>query len=162
MTFATKRSVCASSTLKTVYLEYCSSLLVTWMVIFWFKNLIAYERLLIKDNLFLLVVYAHEMPLHLCCIFCSRSKVRLSAAFGVQTTPHFVSHNLNVHVKWHSCDVEHECRINSSVECSFQCTSLNENGIGSRPDSFFLWFMLRSRCSPFFYTVEVPGFVIIN
>ena len=39
MKFATKRSIWPSSTLKTVDLEYCSSLSVAWMVRFWFKSL---------------------------------------------------------------------------------------------------------------------------
>ena len=82
-TFATKYSVWPSSTLKTVDLEYRSSLSVAWMVRFWFKslqNLTSHKRPLIQGNLLLLVVYTHEVPLYLCSIFCSRSQVRLSTA----------------------------------------------------------------------------------
>ena len=84
----------ALSTLKTVDLEYCSVLLVVWMVRFWSKSLhnsIIHKRPLIQGSLFLLAVYTHEVPLYLCSIFCSCSQVRLSTAsyrvWSVDYTP---------------------------------------------------------------------------
>ena len=65
-TFATKRSVWPSNMLKTVDLGYRLSLLVAWMVRFWFKsfqNSTVHKTLLVQGNLFLLALYMHEVPL---------------------------------------------------------------------------------------------------
>ena len=81
MSSATKCSIWPSNMLKTVDLEYHSSLSVAWIVRFWFRSLqnsTIHKRPLVQGNLFLLAVYTHEVPLCLCSIFCSRSQVRMS------------------------------------------------------------------------------------
>ena len=80
-----------------------SSLSVAWMVRFWFKsfqNSTVHKTSLVQGSPFLLAVYTHEVPLCLCSVFCSHSQVRLTTAryhaFGAQTTPQTVSHNLKL------------------------------------------------------------------
>ena len=87
-----KRSVWPSSTLKTIDLDYRSSLLVAQLVRFWFKSLqslTANERQFLQGNLFLLAVCMHEVPLYLCSIFCSPSVVQLrTASYRIWSTEH--------------------------------------------------------------------------
>ena len=78
-----KRFVWPSSRLKTVDLDYRSSLSVARLVRFWFKSLqslTAHDRQFLQGNLFFLAVCTHEVPLYLCSIFCSRSLVQVSTA----------------------------------------------------------------------------------
>ena len=90
-TLATKLSVWTSSTLKSVDLEYRSSLSVAWMIRFWFKslqNLTAHKRQLVQGNVFL----PHEVPFYLCSIFCIRvvrsdSALRVIAFLLLATVP---------------------------------------------------------------------------
>ena len=84
-TLPNKCSVGPSNRLKTVDLDYRSSLSVTRLVRFWFKSLQSFTA---HDgqfpqgnyNLFLLAVCTHEVPLYLCSIFCSLSLVQVSTA----------------------------------------------------------------------------------
>ena len=81
--FQKKRSVRPSSRLKTVDLDYRSSLLVARLVRFWFKSLqslTAHDRQFPQGNLFLLAVCMHDVALYLCSIFCTRSLVQFSTA----------------------------------------------------------------------------------
>ena len=83
MTLPNKRSVGPSSRLKTVNLDYRSSLSVTRLVRFWFKSLqslTAHDGQFPQGNLFLLAVCTHKVPLYLCSIFCSHSLVQVSTA----------------------------------------------------------------------------------
>ena len=69
--------------IKTVDLDYRSSLLVAQLVRFWFKSLqslTAHERQFLQGDLFLLTVCTHKVPLYLCSIFCSPSVVQVSTA----------------------------------------------------------------------------------
>ena len=82
-TLPNKRSVGPSSRLKTVDLDYRSSLSLTRLVRFWFKSLqsfTAHDGQFPQGNLFLLAMCTHEMSLYLCSIFCSRSLVQVSTA----------------------------------------------------------------------------------
>ena len=83
MTLPNKRSVGPSSRLKTVDLDYRSSLSLTRLVRFWFKSLqsfTAHDGQFPQGNLFLLAVCTHKVPLYLCSIFCSHSLVQVSTA----------------------------------------------------------------------------------
>ena len=81
--FQIKRSVRPSSRLKTVDLDYRSSLSVARLVRFWFKSLqslTAHDRQFLQGNLFLLAVCMHDVALYLCSIFCTNSLVQFSTA----------------------------------------------------------------------------------
>ena len=84
------RSIWPLSRLKTVNLECRLSLSVAWLVKFWFKSL-----QFLQDNLFLLAVCTHKVPLYLCSIFCSRSLVQVSTAsyrvWSMEHTPNCAS-----------------------------------------------------------------------
>ena len=112
-----KHSIWPLSSLKTVDLDYRSSLLVVRLR-FWFKSLqslTAHDRQFQQDNLFLLAVHMHDVALYLCSIFCSRSLVQFSTAsycmFGAQNTPQTVSHNLKLG-NWH-----HTSHIHVTYAC---------------------------------------------
>ena len=82
-TLPKKCSVRPSSSLKTVDLDYCSSLSVAWLVRFWFKSLqslTTHNRQFLQGNLFLLAVCMHDVALYLCSIFCAHSLVQFSTA----------------------------------------------------------------------------------
>ena len=91
-TLAKKHSAWPSSTLKTIDLDYRSSLLVAQLVRFWFKSLQSLtvnERQFLQGNLFLLAVCMHEVPLYLCSIFCSPSVVQLrTVSYRIWSTEH--------------------------------------------------------------------------
>ena len=123
---AKTRSVRPSNRLKTVDLDYRSSLSVPRLVRFWFKSLqslTAHDRqFLYPGNLFLLAVCMHDVALYLCSIFCSRSLVQFSTAsyraFGARNTPQTVSHNLETHSK--SCDKPSTCTKLSHVSYMYR------------------------------------------
>ena len=132
---AKKRSVRPSSRLKTVDLDYRSSLSVARLVRFWFKSLqilTVHDRQFLQGNLFLLAVCTHAVGLYLCSIFCTRSLLQFSAAsyraFGAWNTPQLYLVTLNkkfcttvflTHTVKHNASTEiYNCSIDSRVIAS--------------------------------------------
>ena len=93
-----KRSVWPSSGLKTVDLDYRSSLSVARLVRFWFKSLqtlTAHDRQFLQGNLFLLAMCTHKVAF--VAIVWSKWAL-LVITFWARNTPQTVSRNLNTHL----------------------------------------------------------------
>ena len=113
-TLAKNRSVWPSSTLKTVHREYRLSLSVAQLVRFWLKSLqslTAHERQLLQDNLFLLAVCTHEVPLYLCSIFVAIVWCKCVFVFRAENTPQIASCNLKL-IRYEMGQVPTESQLN--------------------------------------------------
>ena len=89
-TLPIKCSVWPSSRLKPIDLDYHSSLSAAQLLRFWFKKLIAHDR---RTSSYKVTYFfwqcTHEVPLHLCSIFCSCSlEQRSTVSYCSLSTEH--------------------------------------------------------------------------
>ena len=121
------------------------------MVRFWFisfQNLTVHKTPLVQGSLFILAVYAHEVPLCLCSVFCSRSQMRLSIAryraFGARTTPRTVSRNLkSVNLRSRSeCRCAHQASLIRGLHGDVGTTFLGDGERGGHRGWAFATYIL--------------------